>query len=71
VYLLFKFLLPLVFCFSAFAEVKGFIGVDLFQPLAKNNGGFHYNNSDTFTEPHKQLTRIAIGLTYKPIEDKY
>jgi hypothetical protein len=66
-----KFLFALVFCFSAFAEVKGFVGVDLFQPIAKNNRHFHYNNSDTFTEPHKQLTRIAVGLTYKPIEDKH
>jgi len=71
VHLLFKFLLPLALCFSALAEVKGFVGVDLFQPIAKNNGHFHYNNSDSFTEPYKQLTRIAVGLTYKPIEDKY
>ena len=69
--LLFNFLLPLVFCFSAFAEIRPFVGVDLFQSISKNNGRIQYNNKDAFTEPHKQLTRIAVGLTYKPIEDKY
>ena len=66
-----KLLLPFFFCFSAFAEIRPFVGVDLFQSISKNNGRIQYNNKDAFTEPHKQLTRLAVGLTYKPIEDKY
>ena len=66
-----KFLLPFFLCLNCFAEVRGFVGVDLFQSLAKNNGRFEYNKTDAFTQPDKQLTRLAVGLTYKPFKDTH
>jgi len=68
------FLLPILIIFSSFAiagnKLHISIGTDLFQAHYKEQR-IEIDKWSAFQNPHKNISRVSLGLSYKPFNDYY
>lgn len=68
------FLLPFFIIFSSFAKASNnlhiSIGTDLFQAHYKEQR-IEIDKWSAFQNPHKNISRVSVGLSYKPFNDYY